>query len=372
MGRTRRVASSLGLLTIVAAGGPALAAQDLVIAAAGPFTGSAAAFGEQMRSGAELAVADLNKHGGILKRPLKLQLGDDQCEPKQAVSVANQLSGAGVFAVVGHFCSSSSIPASAVYHEAGLLMITPASTNPALTDDAAAKGWSEIFRTCGRDDAQGAVSGQYLAAHFKRIAIVHDKSAFGLGVAAQTQKAMHAAGYHEVLEESVNQGERDFSALVSKLKEAQVDAVYYGGYQTEAGLLIRQARDQGLSARFVASDGILTDDFWRIAGPAAEGTLMTHPPDPRKSAAGQALVAEFKAAGQSPDGFALYTYAAFQVLAAAAEAAGSVDAPKLEAAMHGGKPFDTVVGPIRFDAKGDIVDPKYVMYAWHDGNYQEQ
>ncbi len=346
-------------------------AEELRLGAAGPFTGPEASFGEQMASGAELAVADINARGGILGRRVTLELGDDQCDPRQAVSVANDLAGREVAAVVGHFCSSSSIPAAAVYHESGIPMVTPASTNPALTDEAAAKGWQEIFRVCGRDDAQGSVSGRYLAAHYRKVAIVHDRSAFGTGVAEETRKAMNAAGLKEVLVESINQGERDFSAVVSKLKDAGVEAVYYGGYQTEAGLLIRQSRDQGLAAVFVASDGILADDFWAIAGTAAEGTLMTHPPDPRSSAAGKAVVEALKARGESPDGFALYSYAAFQVLAQAAEAAGSAEPEAIVAALRSGRTFDTVIGPIRFDAKGDVVDPSYVMYAWRGGTYAE-
>ncbi len=367
----RKMAAAGIVLAATLATGTSLSAAELRLGAAGPFTGPEASFGEQMASGAELAVADLNAKGGILGRHVTLELGDDQCDPRQAVSVANDLAGRDVAAVVGHFCSSSSIPAAAVYHDSGIPMVTPASTNPALTDDAAAKGWQEIFRVCGRDDAQGSVSGRYLAAHFKTVAIVHDRSAFGTGVAEETLKAMTAAGLQPVVSESINQGERDFSAVVSKLKNAGVEAVYYGGYQTEAGLLIRQAREQGLAAVFVASDGILADDFWAIAGDAAAGTLMTHPPDPRSNPAGKAVVEALKAQGKSPDGFALYSYAAFQVLAQAAEAADGADPAAILKGLRSGKPFDTVIGTLRFDAKGDVIDPSYVMYAWRDGTYAE-
>jgi branched-chain amino acid transport system substrate-binding protein len=221
----------------------AVRAQDIPIAIVGPITGQDAAFGEQMKRGGDMAVKDINAKGGVLGKQLHLLTGDDACDPKQAVAVANQMANANVVLVVGHFCSGASIPASAVYAENNIIEISPASTNPMLTDGAAKNGWTDIFRTCGRDDAQGRVAGNYIAAHFKGkpVAIVQDKTAYGKGLADETKKAMNAAGMTEAMYESVNQGDKDFSALVSKMKQANVAAIFYGGYFTEAGLLIRQA-----------------------------------------------------------------------------------------------------------------------------------
>lgn len=347
-------------------------AQDIVVATAGPMTGQYAAFGEQMRRGAEMAVADINAKGGVLGRKLKLEVGDDACDPKQAVAVANQMVGKKVAFMAGHFCSSSSIPASAVYAEAGILQMSPASTNPALTDDAAKKGWTNVFRVCGRDDAQGVTAGKYLATKFKgkNVAIIHDKSAYGKGLADETKKAMNAAGLKEAMYEAINQGDKDFSALVSKMKAANVSAIYLGGYHTEAGLIVRQAREQGFGAQLVSGDALVTDEFWKITGKAGEGTLMTFAPDPRNVPAAKAVVEKFKAQKYDPEGYTLYTYAAMQVFADAATKAKSLKLADLVKTMKGNR-YQTVIGPIDFDKKGDIRDPQYVFYAWKDGKYAE-
>lgn len=353
-------------------GAGAANAQNIPIAVVGPITGSNAALGEQMKRGAEMAVADINAKGGVLGKKLDLTIADDACDPKQAVAAANNVVGKKVVFVAGHYCSSASIPASAVYNEAGVLQMTPASTNPALTDDAAKKGWNNVFRSCGRDDAQGAVAGKYLADHYKgkHVAVVHDKTAYGKGIADETMKAMNAAGLKQVMYEAITQGDKDFSALVSKMKQANIDVIYFGGYQTEGGLIVRQMRDQGLKAQFIGADALVTEEFWKITGPSGEGTLMTFPPDPRKVPAAKAVVDKFMAQGYNPEGYTLYTYAAIQAFAAAAEKAKSVKLDDLSKALHS-MTVPTVVGPLTWDKKGDIIDPKYVFYVWRDGTYAE-
>jgi len=358
----------------LALGAGLASAQSIPIAVVGPITGSNAALGEQMKQGAEMAVKDFNAKGGVLGKKLELILADDACDPKQAVAAANGVVGKKVVFVAGHYCSSSSIPASAVYSEAGVLQMTPASTNPALTDDAAKKGWINVFRSCGRDDAQGAVAGKYLADHYKgkRLAIVHDKTAYGKGIADETMKAMNKAGLKETMYEAVTQGDKDFSALISKMKQENIDVIYYGGYQTEAGLIVRQARDQGLKAQFIGADALVTEEYWKITGPAGEGTLMTFPPDPRHVPAAKAVVDEFMAEKPpyNPEGYTLYTYAAIQAFAQAAEKAKSVKLEDLARALHSMK-AQTVVGPLTWDKKGDVTDPKYVFYIWKNGTYAE-
>ena len=345
-------------------------ADEIQVAVEAPITGSNAAFGEQLTRGAEQAVADLNAKGGVLGKQLVLSKGDDACEPKQAVSVAHQLASKKVVFVDGSFCSGSSIPASAVYQEEGILQISPGSTNPAFTEDAFKKKWNNVYRTCGRDDAQGRVAGKYLADHFKDkpVAIVDDKSTYGKGLADETRKAMNAAGLKEVVNEQIAAGDKDFSALISKLKQAHVEAIYFGGYQTEAGLMVRQAKEQGLDAVLISGDAMATPEFWAITGPAGEGSLMTFPPDPRDNPAAKEIVAEFKKSGYDPEGYTLYTYAAMQVFAQAAEKAKSVKLADLAKALHS-TTFETVVGQIKFDDKGDVLNPEYVFYVWKDGKY---
>ncbi|MFL5334124.1 MAG: branched-chain amino acid ABC transporter substrate-binding protein, partial [Geminicoccaceae bacterium] len=179
----------MGASALVLLGGGAAWA-DVTIATAGPMTGQYAVFGEQMKRGAEMAVKDLNAAGGVLGKKLKLEIGDDQCEPKQALPVANSFVQKKVQFVAGHYCSGVSIPASAVYVENNIMMITPASTNPRLTDEAKAKGWKTVFRSCGRDDIQGVVAGKFLASTYKgkKIAVLHDKTPYGQGIADETKK----------------------------------------------------------------------------------------------------------------------------------------------------------------------------------------
>jgi branched-chain amino acid transport system substrate-binding protein len=364
----RTILLAAGAITLAAG----VARADVTIATVGPMTGQYAIFGEQMRRGAIYMADQINKQGGINGEPIKLEIGDDACDPRQAVAVANQMAVAGVTAVIGHYCSGSSIPASAVYNESGVLQITPASTNPALTEDAAAKGWDNVFRTCGRDDKQGVVAGDYIARHFKgkTIAVLDDKSAYGKGLADETAKRLHALGITEPWRESYNAGEKDYTALVTRLKQAQADLVYIGGYHTEVGLILRQARDQGFGAQFMSGDANATDELGQIAGPAADGFLFTFAPDPRKYASAKQAVADLRAQGFDPEGYTLYTVAALEVFAQAAQQAGSTRLEALVPVLHANT-FKTVVGEIAFDAKGDVKDPKYSIYKYENGKYGE-
>ena len=368
MFRRTLLASAALLAAATLAGGGAAQAQ-IKIGMAGPLTGEYAAFGAQMKAGADQAVADLNASGGVLGQKLQLESGDDACDPRQAVSVANKLANDGVVFVDGHFCSGSSIPASKVYADEGILEISPASTNPDYTD----KGSWNTFRTTGRDDEQGAVAGKYLAEHYKgdKVAILDDNSAYGKGLADQTRKALQANGGKEVLDEHYVAGEKDYSALVSRLKQAGVQVVYIGGYHTEAGLITRQARQQGLDATFISGDALATDEFAQIAGPSGNGFMFTFPPDPRKNPNAEKVVAEFTQKGINPEGYTLYTYAAVQIWAEAVKKAGSDDPKKVAAELKKGGPWDSVIGPITFDAKGDPTKPLYVFYKWENGKYSQ-
>jgi branched-chain amino acid transport system substrate-binding protein len=329
---------------------------------AGPITGANATFGGQLKNGTQQAVDDINAAGGILGKKIELEYGDDVSDPKQAVSVANKFAADGVKFVVGHFNSGASIPASTVYNESGMLQITPASTNPSFTER---KMWN-VFRTCGRDDQQGVVAGAYILKHFKgkKIAIVHDKTTYGKGLADETKKAINKGGLKEVLYEGINLGEKDFSALVSKIKASGADLVYWGGLHTEGGLIVRQMRDQGVKAPMMGADGITTDEFAAVGGPGVVGTLMTFGPDPRTNPAAKEIVAKFRAKKYEPESYTLYSYASVQVIAQAAKAAKSLDPKKVAEKIHSGMEFKTVLGPRSYDKKGDITKLDYVMYIW--------
>jgi branched-chain amino acid transport system substrate-binding protein len=349
---------ALGLAAAMASSANA----QIKMAVAGPITGPNAAFGAQLKNGADQAIADINAAGGIMGQKIAVQYGDDVSDPKQGVSVANKFVGDGVKFVIGHFNSGVTIPASEVYQENGILEITPSATNPKVTE----RGMWNIFRTCGRDDQQGAVAAQYIIKNMKgkKIAIVHDKTTYGKGLADETQKALNKGGVKEVLYEGVNVGEKDYSALVSKIKSSGADLVYWGGLHTEGGLIVRQMRDQGIKAPMMGGDGITTDEFASIGGPGVEGTLMTYGPDARNNPAAKDVVAKFRAKNFEPEAYTLYSYAIVQIFQQAADSAKSLDPKKMAEKMHSGMKFKTVLGDISYDKKGDRTNLDYVMYIW--------
>src|SRR3954454_8903250 len=362
----KRIYGSLAVAALALAATPAFA--QIKIATVGPMTGQYAAFGEQMKRGAEMAVKDINAAGGVNGQQLVLQVGDDACDPKQATAVANQLVSDKVVFVAGHYCSGSSIPASDIYKEAKILQITPASTNIKLTDDAAAKGNTTVFRTCGRDDVQGLTVGTYILKHHKdkKVAILHDKSPYGKGVADETKKALNKGGLREAMYESYSDTDKDFTALINKMKQAKIDIIVLGGYHTAGALLIKQSREQGFGAQMVGLDALEDPDFGRRGGPAPDGVLMSFPPKAEDDPKNAALVKKFRDAKYEPAGYTLFTYAAVKVWADAAKKAGSTDAAKVAAALRQGT-YDSAVGPLTYDQKGDIKDPVYDIYVWKGG-----
>ncbi|MBI4367418.1 MAG: branched-chain amino acid ABC transporter substrate-binding protein, partial [Deltaproteobacteria bacterium] len=191
-----------------------------------------------------------------------------------------------------------------------------------------------------------------------------DKTTYGKGLADETVKAMGKGGMKGVLYEGINVGEKDYSALVSKIKQSGADLVYWGGLHTEGGLIVRQMRDQGVKAPLMGGDGITTDEFASVGGPGVEGTLMTYGPDARKNPAAKDVVAKFKAKNFEPEAYTLYSYAAVQIFKQAADGAKSLDPKKVAEKMHSGMKFKTVLGDISFDKKGDLTKLDYVMYVW--------
>ncbi len=347
----------------------AASAQDITVGLAGPMSGNEGSFGRQMKDGAEQAVADINAAGGVLGRKIKLEIGDDACEPKQARSVAEKFASMKVPFVAGHYCSGSSIPASEAYAEGNVLQITPASTNPKFTE----QGLWNTFRVCGRDDQQGAFIANYLLKNYKskNIAIVNDKSTYGAGLADEVKKSLNKGGVKEKLNDSYNKGDSDFTALASKLKRDKIDIIFVGGYHKEAGQILRQMRNQGLKTVLIAGDSLADKEFASITGAAGEGTLFTFGPDPRKKATAAAIVKKFKDKKIDPEGYTLYTYAAFQIWSQAATKAGTTDPKKVAETIRAGK-WNTVLGPISYDKKGDITVIDWAIYKWDKtGNYDE-
>jgi branched-chain amino acid transport system substrate-binding protein len=356
----------LALLVFAATfGAPARA--DILIGVAGPMTGAYAWSGEQFQRGTELAVEDLNARGGVLGQRVELIEGDDFCDADQAVALARKLVSDGVVFVAGHWCSHASIPASKVYEEAGILMIAPASASAKLTDE----GGPNVFRVCGRDDREGVKVGDYLAQHWadKKIAILDDGTTWGAGVANSVRRRLRERGVPAALDTAFTPGEVDYTPLVSKMQTAGIDVLFIGGYHQETGLILRQAHDRGYNLRLIANSAVATADFPMIAGPGLDGTLMVAATDMRASPQAADLVARFRAKGFEPQGYTLNAYAVVQVWAQAVAAAGSLDLDAVIEVMHSRR-FDTVLGKIGFDGKGDVTgfDP-WQWYVWQDGNY---
>ncbi len=360
MNRNVLLASCLSLMTVAGS-----AHAEYLVGIAGPMTGQYASAGDQIREGAQQAVADINAKGGVLGQKIKLVIGDDACDPKQAVSVANTMVDKGIVFMHGHWCSSSTIPASDVYNEAQIPMAT-VSTNPKVTS----RGLKNIFRIMGSDDQQGAVGGTYLATHFKgqKIAVIDDKSAYGQGLADQTAKALKAHGVTPALRDSITAGEKDYSSLISKLKADGISVMAYGGYHTEVALILRQAQQAGLKLTVMGGDTMTNSELVTAAGPASNNVLFTFAPDPRKNPEAAAVVKEFRDAKIEPEGYVMYAYAAMQLFADAAKQAGSVKYAPLQHALANGT-YNTVIGKLAFYAHGNDKSPGFVVYQWHNGKY---
>ena len=341
------------------------AAAQIKFGVAGPLTGSNAAFGAQLKNGFEQAVEDINAAGGIQGQKITTVVGDDVGDPKQGVSVANK------FVVRGREVRGRSLQFRR--HHAGVRGL-PGKRHPldhAGLDQSARDRAQYVERVPHlrprRPAGRGGAALYPQAMKGKKIAVVHDKTTYGQGLADETRKAMNKGGIKEVLYEGINLGDKDFAALVSKIKASGADMVYWGGLHTEGGLLVRQMRDQGVKAVLFGADGITSDEFASIGGPGVEGTLMTFAPDPRKRPEAKGVIEKFRAKKFEPEAYTLYSYAAVEVMKQAADAAKSLDPKKVAAQIKSGKKFKTVIGEMSFDKKGDITRPDYVVYVWKKG-----
>ncbi len=361
-----KLTASMVLMAGVAFGSVARA--EIVIGVIAPVTGSVAAYGIQVKDGVQSAVDVINKAGGVLGEQLVVKLVDDAAEPRQSVSAANQLVADGVQFVIGPVTSGAAMPASDVLAENGVLMITPTATTPDLT----LRGLDTVFRTCGRDDQQATVAADYALANLegKTFAVVHDKAPYGKGLADAFKARLNEKGVTEAVYESVTPGEKDFSVLVGRLKSAGVNVIYFGGYHPEAGLLARQLKDQGVEAIIIGGEGLSTNEYWAIAEAAGEGTLFTNAIDTTNNPIAAEAVADLTAKSIAVEPFTINAYAAVQVLKAGIEKVGSAeDALAVAKALKDGLEVDTVLGPISYDANGDLATPSFTVYEWAEGQF---
>jgi branched-chain amino acid transport system substrate-binding protein len=341
---------------------------DIRIGVAGPMTGVYAWAGDRYLRGTGLAVEDLNAKGGVLGQRVELISGDDFCDADQAVALAHKLASDGVVLVAGHWCSHASIAAAKAYEQAKILMISPSSASAKLTDE----GGPNVFRVYGRDDRQGAMVADYLVDQWagKGIAILDDGKTWGAGVADGARRRLQERGATLAVDETITPDEPEYSDVVSRMQAAGVEVLFLGGYHREAGLILRQARDQGYDLQLIANSAMALEDFPMIVGPGLEGTVMVAVTDMRSSAQARDVVERFRAQGHEPAGVTLNAYAAVQVWAQAVEAAGSLDFDAVVDAMHS-REFATVLGRIGFDEKGDVTGfEPWQWFVWQaDGTY---
>lgn len=344
-----------------------LAHAEILMGVPGPLTGGLAWFGEQMQEGIGMKVAELNAAGGVLGEQIELLPVDDYCDPEQAIAAAQKLVEARVDVVIGHLCSGAAIPASKIYEDAGILFFGSSATNPKLTE----QGFRTVFRITGRDTLQGIMAADHLAKRWgdMDIAIVHDGGAYGEGVAEAARRRLHERGVSEVMFEAIAPGGTDYLDLIDQLQAKGVDAIFFGGYYAEAGLIIRQARSRGYALHMIGPDTLNTEFFWRIAGEASEGVLFPSNPELRNKPEAAPLVAKFRAKGYEPEGITLQTYIATSVWAEAVEEAGTLELDAVIESLRAHK-FDTLLGTIGFDEKGDVTGYEpFEWYIWKGGQY---
>lgn len=348
---------------LAAAMSHAVNAADIKVAIVGAMSGPVAQYGDMEFTGARQAIADINAKGGVNGNKLVGVEFDDACDPKQAVAVANKVINEGIHYVIGHLCSSSTQPASDIYEDEGVLMITPAATAPDLTT----RGYKLIMRTTGLDSDQGPTAAKYILEHVKpqRIAVVHDKQQYGEGLARSVQDSLKKANANVVLFEGITAGDKDFSTLVARLKKENVDFVYFGGYYPEMGQILRQARAAGLTTKFMGPEGVGNSSLSNIAGEASQGMLVTLPKRYDQVPTNQPIVDALKAKKLDPTGpFVWTTYAALQSLSTAMQRTGSTEPAKLAADLKA-KSVDTVMGPLSWDEKGDLKGFEFGVFEWH-------
>lgn len=334
---------------------------DIVIGVGAPFTGDLAQFGTSMINGVMMAVEEINSAGGVLGRKITIEKGDDQAKANEGTLVAQRFAGnPDMVAVLGHFNSSISHPASAIYQSYGLLMLTPASTNPIITQ----QGFNLVFRNLPNDDENGRQLADFAVRQgYKRLAIYFANNTYGKGLADVFEARAKEQGIAIIDRQSYDPGrDEDFRAVLTNWKGANLDAICIAGETPKAANIISQARELGINVPVMGGDGLASSELWELGGPAAEGTFVVqyfHPSDTR------AEVVAFnekyqKAHGRLPDVWAAQAYDAMKVLAAAMEKAGSTVPAKVADALRTIE-WQGVTGHHAFDQKGDVIGKKVVI-----------
>ena len=368
----RRVISAIVLLVLFmpfTALGAGAQGAPIKIGVPVPLSGGNAKMGNDISQAATLAVEEWNAKGGVLGRKLEIVAFDDACDAQQSVTAAHKLVDGGVVAVAGGYCSSAAIPASAVYHDAGVAFVADASSNPKLTD----QGFENVFRVIGRDDQQGPYAAGFMMGTLKakKIAIIHDNTLYAKGLADATKAALEGKpGVQVVFFDAVTPGEKDFSAVLTKVKSLSPDVTYYTGYYPEGGLIAKQFKDLGVSGKFMAGDANNDPTFISEAGPASEGVFVTSTPLPQDQSSAKSFIDRYKKRwNQDPGPYSALEYDAVNVVINAIKQSGSTDRAAVIKAITATKNYQGATGAINFDKKGDRASVLYITYIIKGGKF---
>ncbi|MDE2059083.1 MAG: branched-chain amino acid ABC transporter substrate-binding protein [candidate division NC10 bacterium] len=365
------LALALAYIPQTSAAGDAQRVSDITIGIVGPMSGDMAHLGRYVREAAALAVEEWNEKGGIQGHRIQLLLEDDRNDPLEAVAAAKRLVQAGVWGVIGDLTSAASLPASAIYQAAGIPQITPSSTDPRLTE----QGFQSLFRTCGRDDQQGRVAAEFVLdrLHPRRIVILYDRTAYGQALAeAFKRRIVHALRGLRVTSMALSSDRKDLNSVVEQIKAKEPDLVYFGGLYHEGGLLAKRLREEGVQATLVSGDGVFGTEFVNLAGEAAAaGTYLTFAPDPMLLPTAEAAIKRFHARYSAIGPYSLYAYdAAGALFTAIADARPTTPSRphllRVSQVLHR-MTYMGALGRLRWDHKGDLVKPPYVIYQVKKG-----
>jgi branched-chain amino acid transport system substrate-binding protein len=350
-------------------GGKATNASPIRIGALLALSGSNAEAGANMLNAARLAADDLNAAGGVLGRQIEIVSADDGCTPEMATAAAENILASGIVGVAGGYCSGAAIPASAVTDPKGIPYIAMA-TNPALTD----RGLRTVFRITGRDDQQAVFAARFLAGPggAKRLALLHDNSVYAKGLAELIRSANGELklGLEVVFFDAITPGQADYRSTLTRIRASGADTVYFTGYQGEAGVILRQAKELGLPIRLAGGDATNDPAVIAAAGAAAEGYVATTAPLPQFLPSGESFAQNYRQRfGQGPGPYTMYEYDAVRVLANAIFWAGSADPKDLVDALRTTR-HQGLTGEIFFDEKGDRQGAVHVTAVVRDGEFR--
>ena len=369
MRRSLACLAMLALLVPAAALGVGAQGAPIKIGVPVPLSGGNAKMGDDIAKAATLAAEEWTARGGVLGRKIEIVSFDDACDAQQSVTAAHKLLDSGVAAVAGGYCSSAAIPASAVYHDAGVAFVADASSNPKLTD----QGFENVFRVIGRDDQQGPYAAGFMMKTLKakKIAIIHDNTAYAKGLADATKAAIEGqSGVQVVFFDAVTPGEKDFSAILTKVKSLAPAVTYYTGYYPEGGLIAKQFKELGVPGKFMAGDANNDPTFISEAGNASEGVFVTSTPLPQDQSTAKSFIDRYKKRwNQDPGPYSALEYDAVSVVLDAIKRTGSADRGKIVKAIAATKAYMGATGTINFDMKGDRKSVLYITYIIKGGKF---